>query len=59
MRALDTRIELSEPIRVELASLSCQVSQEALVVKACAKDWKSLESIAAVPHVPACGGRVL
>ena len=48
-RTLDTTIELSEPMRVELLlELSGLSRQEALVVKACAEDSNSFEGIAKV-----------
>ena len=50
LRALDTSIELSEPTRVELMlELSGSSRQEALVVKACAEDSESFDSVATIP----------
>ena len=47
--ALDDSIELSEPMRVELLlELSRLTRQEVLVVRACARDPKSFDSVATV-----------
>ena len=47
LKTLDTSIELSEPMRVELLlGLSGLTRQEFLVIKACAADIKSFESVA-------------
>ena len=50
LRTLDSSIELSEPMRVELllelSGLSCQ---EALVVKACTSNAKDCEAVCATP----------
>ena len=49
LRSLDDSIELSEPMRVELLlELSRLTRQEVLVVRACARDLKSFDSIATV-----------
>ena len=49
LRTLDPTIELSEPMRVELLLALCGLSrQEALVVKACAEDSKSFDSISKI-----------
>ena len=51
LRAVDPTIELSEPTRVELLLALCGLSrQEALLVKACAEDSKSSDSISKI-HV--------
>ena len=48
LKALDDSIELSEPMRVELLlELSGLSRQEIIVIKACAPDAKSFESVAA------------
>ena len=47
LKTLDSSIELSEPMRVELLlELSGLTRQESLVIKACAQDIKSFESVA-------------
>ena len=47
LKTLDSSIELSEPMRVELPLvLSGLTRQESLVIKACAQDIKSFESVA-------------
>ena len=47
LKTLDSSIELSEPMRVELLlELSGLTRQESLVMKACAQDIKSFESVA-------------
>ena len=46
LRTLDTTIELSEPMRVELLlELSGLTRQEALVIKACAEDSKNFDAV--------------
>ena len=55
LRTIDTSIELSQPMRVELLlELSGLTRQEALVVKACAEDFKNFEAVARVlvDHIP-------
>ena len=48
LKSLDSSIELSEPIRVELLlELSGLSRQEALVIKACTSDAKSFEAVSA------------
>ena len=48
LKTLDSSIELSEPMRVELLlELSGLSTQEIIVIKACAPDAKSFESVAA------------
>ena len=48
LKSLDSSIELSEPMRVELLlELSGLSRQEALVVKACTSDSKSFEAVSA------------
>ena len=48
LKSLDSSIELSEPMRVELLlELSGLSRQEALVIKACTSDAKSFEAISA------------
>ena len=48
LKTLDSSIELSEPVRVELLlELSGLSRQEIIVIKACAPDAKSFESVAA------------
>ena len=48
LKTLDSSIELSEPMRVELLlELSGLSRQEIIVIKACAPDAKSFESVAA------------
>ena len=50
LKTLDGSIELSEPMRVELLlELSGLSRQEIIVIKACAPDAKSFESVAATP----------
>ena len=47
LKTLDTSVELSEPMRVGLLlDLSGLTRQESLVIKACADDIKSFESVA-------------
>ena len=49
LRTLDTTIELSEPMRVELLlELSGLTRQEALVIKACAEDPKNFDAVSRV-----------
>ena len=49
LRTLDTTIELSEPMRVELLlELSGLTRQEALVIKACADDSKNFDAVSRV-----------
>ena len=49
LKTLDSSIELSEPRRVELLlELSGLSRQEIIVIKACAPDAKSFESVAAI-----------
>ena len=48
LKTLDSSIELSEPMRAELfLELSGLTRQEIIVIKACAPDAKSFESVAA------------
>ena len=48
LKTLDGSIEISEPMRVELLlELSGLSRQEIIVIKACAPDAKSFESVAA------------
>ena len=49
LKTLDSSIELSEPMRVELLlELSGLSRQESLVIKACTKDSKGFESVAEI-----------
>ncbi|CAE7508222.1 unnamed protein product, partial [Symbiodinium necroappetens] len=48
LRAVDSSIELSEPMRVELLlELSGLPRQEAMVIKSCTKDSRNFESVRA------------
>ena len=48
LKTFESTIELSEPMRVQLfLELSGLTRQESLVIKACAADVKSFESVAA------------